>query len=254
MSTDHIRKASDGNTRLLKEYGGTPGRKHFAHGGHVHSDEKEDKKLVKHMVKGACLKKADGGMVDGESSKGRLDRPGRKMKGKDAKKGTNVNVIIMSGKDNGPTPPPGMGAGPAMPPPPPKPMMPAPPMAGPGGPPMPMHKHGGKVKHAYKTGGRVKDHLDAEGQDSPTEREAEKIVTSKKHGGHVHHKQHKANGGHIHAEGQDSPSEREAERIVESKKHGGKIHRKEGGPVPVKMDASAANGYGRKEKIKEYGR
>lgn len=115
----------------------------------------------------APRKYASGGAVEGGEdiegmpSKGRLDRPGRKGKkdGKDAKKGTTVNIIIAGG-DKGappPMPPPGgpMAGGPPMPPP------------GPGGPPMPMRARGGSVKAedlakdksltgAYASGGRIK--------------------------------------------------------------------------------------------------
>ena len=153
---------SEGNKRLLSKYGGgSKGpRQPYATGG--------------------AVKRASGGMVDdeddmnddgsggmpdmsaeGDSAPPRLDRPGRKMhgkdKGKDAKDkkgGTNVNVIIMppGGAPGGPQPPggpmPPMMAGPP-PGPPPGPPMPPP---GPGGPPM-MHKNGGRV--GYKIGGKV---------------------------------------------------------------------------------------------------
>lgn len=127
--------------------------KGYASGGRVHSDEAEDKAMVKHMVKPGALK-AHGGKV-----KHRADRPHRAHGGKVGKgKGTNVNVIIAP--QGGPAmPPPGLGGLP--PGVPPRPPMPAPgpagpPMAGPGpmGPPMPPHASGGR---AYATGGAVKD-------------------------------------------------------------------------------------------------
>lgn len=201
MSKDYAggaRSGADGNSRLLKEYGGSKGSdgmsKCYAHGGSVHH-----KAMGEHgqSKDGHKPHKAEGGEVEGMAAKPRLDRPGRKMKGKgkDKAKGTNVNVIIMSGKDGAPGaamagpggPPPGAGP---MPPPmmkPPGPPMPPPGAGGPPGMP-PMHKDGGKV-HAYKNGGSIK----AEGQTSATEAEAEKEETEgRKDGGKV---QKKADGG-----------------------------------------------------------
>ena len=155
-------KDSEGNRRLLSKYGGgSKGpRQPYATGGAV-------KRAAGGMVDDEDDMPDDGsgGMPDmsaeGDSAPPRLDRPGRKMhgkdKGKDKKGGTNVNVIIMpsGGAPGGPPPPggpmPPMMAGPP-PGPPPGPPMP-PPGAGPGGPPMGMHKNGGRVGRAM--GGKV---------------------------------------------------------------------------------------------------
>lgn len=145
------RPGSVGNKSLLSKYGGKTGsgpaaRNHYAAGG---------------AVKSAPKAFADGGMVDGDAAPKRLDKPGRKMKGKDKKKDakTNINVVVMAGKGDQP---PGAPAGPPMPPPgpmagPPRPMPgppPGPPPGGPMGPPMGMHKNGGKVA-AFAKGGKV---------------------------------------------------------------------------------------------------
>ena len=142
MSYDPARKGSLGNRSLLSKYGGNPGsgpaaRNKYASGG--------------------AVKRADGGMVgddepdgdevmemegpDGEVAKPDLSRPGRKIKGKKDNEGkTDINIIIMSGKEGGPPggppmPPPGPMAGPP----------PSPPPGPPPGPPMPMRASGGKV-------------------------------------------------------------------------------------------------------------
>ncbi len=136
--------------------------KHYARGGSVHSDEAEDRALIKKEVKGSALKH------EGKEAKSRGDKAVRRAKGGHVKhKGsgkTSVNVIVAPGGQHPPMagvggPPPGAGAPPPMMPP--KPMMPppgagAPPMAGlggpPGGPPMPPRSDGGR---AYKDGGAV---------------------------------------------------------------------------------------------------
>lgn len=141
------RPGSEGNTRLLKQYGGgsSPPRqsypKGYATGG---------------AVKNPAL--AEGVEAAGGPAKVNLSRPGRKMGGKAPAgksgkgKGTNVNVIVMPhGGDKGAPPaggpPPDMpmaGPGPG-----PMPPMP-PPGAGPGGPPMPMRAKGGRVNEDAK--------------------------------------------------------------------------------------------------------
>jgi hypothetical protein len=136
--------------------------KHYARGGSVHSDEAEDRALIRKEVKGSALK------GDGKMAKGRVDKAPRRARGGHVKhKGggkTNVNVIVAPGGQHPPAGGAPMGAAPppmpAMPPKPP--MMPppggAPPMAGlgappPGGPPMPPRSEGGR---AYASGGTVK--------------------------------------------------------------------------------------------------
>ena len=152
------RSGADGNTRLLKEYGGKETKaKAYANGGSVFDDEEDDDD----DMEGGDSSSMDA-EVDGMSAKPRMDRPGRKMKGKDKDKkgGTNVNVIIMPKSDGPADAPVGPAPAAANPMPPPPPPM-APPMAG--GPPMPpMRKHGGGVG-AYANGGKVARECKAEG-------------------------------------------------------------------------------------------
>lgn len=120
--------------------------KGYKSGGAVHSDEAEDKALIRKMVKSKDLK-ASGGPAGG-----RLDKYARggKAKGRGGKKGggTKINILVApksAGDAAPPMSPAALGAAP--PPMPPKmPLMPPPggPAGGPplGGPPM---KRGGKV-------------------------------------------------------------------------------------------------------------
>lgn len=105
----------------------------YASGGRVSEDISDPGSLPK-MAK---PKMADGGMIDGDKAKPRLDRAGG------GKKGTTVNIVIAGGKSDQ-TPP---AAGP-MPMPPPAPPMAGPPVPPPmppaGGPPV-MRKNGGRV-------------------------------------------------------------------------------------------------------------
>lgn len=127
--------------------------KGYASGGAVHSDEAEDKALIKKEVKKTALK------MDGKHPKERADRRARGGRTKHKGSGkTNVNVIIAphSGAPAGgpPMAPPGVGAAPM----PPRPMpMPPPGAGGPPGamppPGMAPHKSGGR---AYAKGGAVK--------------------------------------------------------------------------------------------------
>lgn len=135
--------------------------KHYAKGGMAkHSDEAEDRKLIKSLVKKASLK------AEGGKAKHRMDRPHR-AKGGRVKKGnakTIVNVIAGGHPASGAVPPgppmgpPPMGVAPAAPPMPPpmaaRPPMP-PPGGPPGGPPMPMRAKGGRIRRA--DGGDVSD-------------------------------------------------------------------------------------------------
>lgn len=138
-----------------------------ARGGHVsHSDEAEDKAIVRKMVKKKALR-ADGGAVKARSDKApRRARGGKVHHGKGHSK-TNVNVIVAPGAGKAPmagvgAAPPPMAAAPPMPPRPPM----APPTApgpgavglpGPGG--MPMRKHGGKVESDHHIESRGTSHL-----------------------------------------------------------------------------------------------
>lgn len=141
----------------------------YAKGGGVHSDEAQDRKLIKKM-----LAEHEVGEVEGGARKSRADRPGRARGGRAPKgkhKGVNVNVIVapQNGANKEPLlPPPGLAAG--VPPPSPMPMAKPPMMPPPGGPPpglgpmaggppmpppgasMPIRSHGGR---AYAKGGRV---------------------------------------------------------------------------------------------------
>lgn len=145
MAEKLARPGSEGNTRLLKQYGGgsSPPRqsyagvKGYATGGAVRGDNPS---------------LAEGLAASGSPAKPNLSRPGRKMAGKgkskkDAK--TNITVVVApNGKGDEkppmpmPVPVPGPSAGPPMPP-----MPMPPPGAGPGGPPMPMRAKGGRVNH-----------------------------------------------------------------------------------------------------------
>lgn len=138
------------------------------HGPHSSKMHKACGGGMKGYASGGAVNDQGGmGVVEGGSAKGRLDRPGRSMKGKKdkgKKGGTNVNVIVMPGGKGGDAAPPmmpphPMPAGPPMPPGPMPPPhmagpMPPPPMGGPPGGMPPMHKHGGKVK-SFKRGGKV---------------------------------------------------------------------------------------------------
>lgn len=115
----------------------------YASGGAVHSDEKQDHKLIRKMV---------GEMVpDGDKSKHRADRPHRAKGGRvKGNSRTIVNVITGGNPATGTPPPlpsaPPMGIAPAGAMPPPRPPMAPPPGAGPGmPPPMPMRAKGGRV-------------------------------------------------------------------------------------------------------------
>ncbi len=129
MAYKPARPGSEGNTRLLAQYGGgSKGpRQSYATGGAVSGNPALDEGM-----EAAPIAKT------GEKSKsGKKDRGGKK----DAK--TNVNVVIMSKPDAAPPMPGPSGMVPPGPPMPP----PGPPMGGPpGGPPMPMRAHGGRVK------------------------------------------------------------------------------------------------------------
>jgi hypothetical protein len=127
--------------RVHSLYGHMP---HRASGGSVeHSDAREDKALVKSMVKGAALK-ADGGKV-----KARADRACRAKGGrvKKSKGHTSVNVIVAPQGGHPPVPPMVPPAMAPHPPGPPNPAMGAAPP--PGTPPMMPHKAGGRVKRAW---------------------------------------------------------------------------------------------------------
>lgn len=163
MTKSHasLRHANSEKARHLLRRGG------YKVGGHVKSDEAEDKAMVKKAVHkhekhdhpGEKLTKLkDGGEALGSKAHARPDRKARASGGKAGKKkGTQVNVIVAGGHGDQPPPRPmpvpvPMGAGA----PPPHPMPPAPPPGGmpgagmppPGMPPRPMAKKGGRIEKA----------------------------------------------------------------------------------------------------------
>ena len=156
--------------------------KGYATGGGVHSDEAEDRKLIRKEVKKSALR-ADGGSV-----KARADKVSRAKGGRIRSKGTNINVIIAPSGEKppmaglGPMPPAPPMAAPPMPPKPPM-MPPSPGAMGPppgmgGMPMMPPRSDGGR---AYKKGGAVKDKMSGE----------------KKHGKKVNPFKMRASGGAV---------------------------------------------------------
>ncbi len=144
--------------------------KGYASGGAVHSDEAEDRKMVKGMVKKSAMK------AEGEKPKHRADKPHRAKGGRVKHKGTTVNVMVApphGGVGAVPVPVPG-AAGP-MPPPGAQPMAAAPPgppmLPPPGmGPGMGPRAHGGR---AYKSGGRVgPESMEAAAKDAEAHRKS----------------------------------------------------------------------------------
>lgn len=92
-------QAKSMHAKRVASLGGKSTSKHpgYAAGGAVHGDEREDRALVKGMVKPSALKRADGGRV------------------KKAKGDTNVTIVVTqppAGGSDGPA----AGAGPMMPP------------------------------------------------------------------------------------------------------------------------------------------
>lgn len=185
---DHKHKNAE---RILKQGGYSCKIGTYAKGGAVHSDEAEDKALIRKMVKKKDLKehKAEGGFVHGGMPKKRLDKisrqtakgdanamqpypPGKEKfarGGKVKAKGkTQINVIVGHGAPQAqpvPVPVPAGGAPIA-----PRPIMPppgagGPPPMGPGAPlppgaGMPMRARGGKVPKMEFGGGGGKGRLE----------------------------------------------------------------------------------------------
>ena len=131
----------------------------YAAGGGVHSDEPQDKAMIKNMVKKTALKLAGGAVSS------RADRPNRARGGKVGGKRGNVVNVIIAPQEPKLAAPPGVNAG-VPPPPMPMPMRPpvlppsssggmAPPGGGVAAPPPGVlpRARGGAVKHAG--GGKV---------------------------------------------------------------------------------------------------
>lgn len=92
---DHKHKNAE---RILKQAGYSAKVGTYAKGGAVHSDESEDKKLIKKMVKKKDLKpekKAEGGFVHGGMPKKRLDKISRQT----AKGDANTTQPFPPGKE-----------------------------------------------------------------------------------------------------------------------------------------------------------
>ena len=265
-----VRQGSEGNTSLLKSYGGGSSgpRQGYATGGSVGLNKD-----------GPAL--SEGLSAAGSPAKRSLARPGRKIsKGKKKEAKTNINVIVApSAPKEGPPPMPAMAGPPPGPPP-----MPPP---GAGGPPMPpMRASGGRVdadckeavhKHdrqmhkgqgltKLRIGGKVKKRADGGStisEDSKREvarlrGEADQSRGSRNLSGglaagsgilgsvgnRLQRSGFKPFGlamgalsgaAHLASRREDKEADRiergEAEPGKEDRKHGGKVSRAEGGPV-----------------------
>lgn len=231
------RSGSEGNARLLKEYGGTSsGRKAYADGGAVRNPA----------------------LDEGLSA---ASKPGLSAKPAKADKGqarTNINVVMTPGSSGMAPPPPMPGA---MAGPPPMPPVGGPPMPGlPGGPgavaPMPMRAAGGRVsakdqamKHdvtgtspgKYARGGKVHD-------DAAMDKAATKAAVHKHekamHPGKPMTKL--AKGGMAKMPSYAPHPAPKATMPVAKKAPGA--------PVPKNPMAGAGGGLGRLQKIKDYGK
>jgi len=240
-----------------------------AHGGGVHKDEKEDRKLF-----GKMLKEHDRG-AEGKKAKHRRDRVARAKGGRVGKhkkgSGNHVNVIVGGQHPPAPPMPPPM---PMAPPPGAAPPMPPPGLGGPppgaGGPPgmppsMPMRARGGKMRHREE-GGEVKTMND------PYPRVPERKITnddmkSRAKGGGV-----KSGPGWTESMKTKTPVQHSKAKEVDIKNmdrgrpvtfnaggravsfraYGGKIESNDKVDPATKLPGGAGGGKGRKAKIAKY--
>jgi len=279
MAYRPARSGSEGNTRLLKSYGGSasPPRQSYPQG----------------YATGGAVKSGNPALAEGmaatsvKAPKASAKAGGKKAAGKG--KGTNVNVIVVPGGKP--------GAAPEAPPPMPMAGLPVPVGPGPAGPPMPppgpdgmpMRKSGGRVKKA--DGGSTIS------EDSKTEAKRLRSAASEDVMSGVGTALHTlpvmiggaaltalskgrlgraigssatmgsalagagASASRVHAGIRKGDEARRIERGLvrdgeEDRKSGGRVNRSVGGPAkpPKGFDAGAGGGKGRIEKAKRYGK
>ena len=183
-----IKSNADGNRRLLKEYGGSPGsgptgRQHYARGGAV--------KAFAHGGRTGENPSLAEGMGAAPLARASMGKHGKGKPGK-GKKAPSVAInIIHAGQQPGGAPPPAlgppMGAKPDGPPPGPPPGPPMPP-PGPGGPPRPMAAaKRGRIRNLAKLGkyAHVGRRIDGTMPDPPPADDA--ASTRQKPAGHDEH-------------------------------------------------------------------
>lgn len=215
--------------------------KGYASGGAVHSDEKQDRKLIRKMV---------GEMVpEGERSKHRADRPKRAKGGRVKGNGKTIINVITGGHPATGTPPPappmppmGVASAGAMPPP--RPPMTLPPSAGPGmPPPMPMRARGGRVEVS-----EANSSMPGQTSDAPLE--------TPRGGGTKVFNESRRDGTHVsNTPGKNDISERNLDRPrvvtfktgggVKSFKVGGRVESPEGVAKASKLPGGAGGGEAR---------
>lgn len=235
MAYKPARPGSEGNMRLLKEYGGgSKGpRQSYATGGAV----KGNNPSLDEGMEAAPIAKLDG-PKSSKKDKGSKDK-------KDAK--TSINIVVM-GKPDAPAAP---GPSGMVPPGPPPPMLP--PGPPPGGPPMPMRASGGRVKREDISASDQAGKQDVMGTSPGKYAKGGKV-----HGDAAEDKKMIAKMVHKH-EKKDHPGTKMTTFCA-----GGMAKRAMGGPAkaPTEKGMLAEKGYqgggggaiGRLEKMKAYGR
>lgn len=216
--------------------------KGYASGGAVHSDEKQDRKLIRKMV---------GEMVpEGEKSKHRADRPKRAKGGRVKGNSKTIVNVITGGHPAAGTPPPmlppapPMGVAPAGAMPPPRPPMAPMPGSGPGmPPPMPMRARGGRVEVS-------------EANSSMPDQTADAPLSTPRGGGTKVFNESRREGTHVsHTPSKNDISERNLNRPrvvsfktgggVKSFKVGGRVESPDGIAKATKLPGGAGGGEAR---------